>query len=181
MEAIHYVHLDDVAKVYGGRDEALVARILGANDEATRARLAGSVDCGNDPAAVLRAIIEGDTRAIDDGALMQMFDIVVHHVGTAGTFIDEEFDESVITALHRAKVRVDRGATAPLPWPIARSRTGTPSVYVWSLADLATLADEIDAFIQSAPTEVAEGARKVAHFVRGLIDDSKEVVTVNWY
>ena len=181
MRATHTVDLAALARVFGSHDEGLVGRVIAATDAFTRERLAGCVACGFDPGRVLTAIVAGDVTGVDAGAVHQLFDVIVHHVGTETTFLDESWaSDRILTAIDKAKVNVDRGLKAPLPWPIQRSSTGVPMVWIWSTADLQTLAAELETARGKVAPELANDVAAIAARVAALASGGTQVVVVDW-
>lgn len=181
MRAVHIIDLDALARVFGSHDQALVDRLLVDTDEFVRGRLAGSIACGADPSAVLRAIVAGDVSGVDEVAVWQMFDVVVHALGTEASFLDEGWaSDRVLTAIDKAKVHVDRGLEAPAPWPIARSSTGVPMVSIWSTADLEVLATELEAARARVAPDLADGVAAVGRALAGQRATGRQIVVVDW-
>jgi hypothetical protein len=177
MRAVHLVDLSALSRVFGSHDEALVTSVLGAADEFTTSRLQGCVE----PGPVLRAIVAGDVGSVDAGAVQQLFDIVVHRLGTETSFLDETWaSDRALTAIDKAKVNVDRGLEAPLPWPIERSSTGVPMVSIWSTADLETLARELEVAQGKVAPELAPEVAGVLAKVRERIATGLQLVVVDW-
>lgn len=169
------------SRIPGGGDVALADTLLAATDDAIRSRLDGLEANGVDSAAALRAVVAGDLATLPEGAAQQAFDLFAVHVGEEIGFLDETWaSDKVLTAIDKAKVNIDRGGDAPLPWPLERSSTGIPMIQVWSTADLATLADELDTARAKVAPGLVDDVATVAAKVRDLRDGGRAVVVIDW-